>query len=55
MQPFGRTHGREREREREAGAAAKIGASILGGGRRSPWRKGSWNCCVDSSSRGAFI
>jgi hypothetical protein len=35
--------------------AARAGADVPGGGRRRPWRKGSWNFCVHSSSKGAFI
>jgi hypothetical protein len=34
---------REATREREAGVADQEDAGALGGGRRRPWRKGSWN------------
>jgi hypothetical protein len=38
--------------ERKVGAAARVWPVHQGGGRRRPWRKGSWNSMFNSSSRG---
>jgi hypothetical protein len=40
--------------EREAGVADQESIDAPGGGRRRPWRKGSWNSVFDSSSRGGL-